>query len=175
MFLQLSVILLRGGLPQCMLGYTPQEHTNPWTRYTPPGSRHPLDQVHPLDQLHPPGPGTHPPDQVPPDQVHPQTRCTPPGPGTSPQTRYTLPKFFWLLFCIFLYFFALFSLFFSEFLINYFIICSLPNPPTPLPPEQCMLGDTGNKRAVCILLECILVLSNDYDNEVFESGAVKLM
>ena len=23
--------------------------------------------------------------------------------------------------------------------------------------EQCMLGDTGNKRAVCILLECILV------------------
>ena len=27
------------------------------------------------------------------------------------------------------------------------------------PPEQCMLGDTGNKRAVRILLECILVLS----------------
>ena len=26
-------------------------------------------------------------------------------------------------------------------------------------PEQCMLGDTGNKRAVRILLECILVLS----------------
>ena len=26
------------------------------------------------------------------------------------------------------------------------------------PPEQCMLGDTGNKRAVRILLECILVL-----------------
>ena len=25
------------------------------------------------------------------------------------------------------------------------------------PPEQCMLGDTGNKRAVRILLECILV------------------
>ena len=46
------------------------------------------------------------------------------------------------------------------------------NPPTPqgrytprqvhplgryTPPEQCMLGDTGNKRAVRILLECILV------------------
>ena len=35
-------------------------------------------------------------------------------------------------------------------------------PDTPLirsrhPPEQCMLGDTGNKRAVRILLECILV------------------
>ena len=27
------------------------------------------------------------------------------------------------------------------------------------PPEQCMLGDTGNKRAVRILLECILVLA----------------
>ena len=26
-----------------------------------------------------------------------------------------------------------------------------------LPPVQCMLGDTGNKRVVCILLECILV------------------
>ena len=25
------------------------------------------------------------------------------------------------------------------------------------PREQCMLGDTSNKRAVCILLECILV------------------
>ena len=25
------------------------------------------------------------------------------------------------------------------------------------PQEQCMLGDTGNKRAVRILLECILV------------------
>ena len=27
------------------------------------------------------------------------------------------------------------------------------------PREQCILGDMGNKRAVCILLECILVLS----------------
>ena len=27
------------------------------------------------------------------------------------------------------------------------------------PPEQCMLGDTGNKRAVRILLECILVFN----------------
>ena len=31
-------------------------------------------------------------------------------------------------------------------------------PPGPgTPPEQCMLGDTGNKQAVRILLECILV------------------
>ena len=37
-----------------------------------------------------------------------------------------------------------------------------PSRYTPLgrytPREQCMLGDTGNKRAVRILLECILVL-----------------
>ena len=33
-----------------------------------------------------------------------------------------------------------------------------PRPGTPLPPEQCMLGNTGNKRAVRILLECILVM-----------------
>ena len=36
-----------------------------------------------------------------------------------------------------------------------------PGADTPradtLPPEQCMLGDTGNTRAVRILLECILV------------------
>ena len=31
-------------------------------------------------------------------------------------------------------------------------------PPRADPPEQCMLGDTGNKRAVRILLEYILVL-----------------
>ena len=30
-------------------------------------------------------------------------------------------------------------------------------PPPPGPGTQCMLGDTGNKRAVDILLECILV------------------
>ena len=38
-----------------------------------------------------------------------------------------------------------------------------PEPDTPrkqtLPPAQCMLGDTVNKRAVCILLECNLVCS----------------
>ena len=95
------------------------------------------------------------PDQVPPDQVHPPwpgtppgTRYTPPGPGTPPRTRYTphlqdqvhLP----------------------------------PGPGTPprtrytpptrytprtryTPPEQSMLGDTVNVRAVRILLECNLV------------------
>ena len=32
-----------------------------------------------------------------------------------------------------------------------------PLEKTPPPLEQCMLGDTGNKRALRILLECILV------------------
>ena len=32
-----------------------------------------------------------------------------------------------------------------------------PPPRSRQPPTQCMLGDTGNKRAVRILLECILV------------------
>ena len=30
--------------------------------------------------------------------------------------------------------------------------------PVADPPAQCTLGDTGNKRAVCILLKCILVV-----------------
>ena len=40
-----------------------------------------------------------------------------------------------------------------------------PSRQSPLeqtPPEQCMLGDTVNKRAVCILLECNLVLCCEY-------------
>ena len=32
-----------------------------------------------------------------------------------------------------------------------------PPPRSRHPPAQCMLGDTVNKRAVCILLECNLV------------------
>ena len=32
------------------------------------------------------------------------------------------------------------------------------HPPEQTPPVQCMLGDTGNKRTVRILLECILVV-----------------
>ena len=34
------------------------------------------------------------------------------------------------------------------------------------PPAQCMLGDTVNKRAVCILLECNLVLSCSFQEKV---------
>ena len=50
----------RGGLPQCMLGYTPPEQTPPQTR--PPGSRHP--------------PGSRPPwaDTPPPRSRHPSPR-----------------------------------------------------------------------------------------------------
>ena len=33
--------------------------------------------------------------------------------------------------------------------------------PREAPLPQCMLGDTGNKRTVCILLECILVKKVD--------------
>ena len=36
---------------------------------------------------------------------------------------------------------------------------SRPPPGADTPNPQCMLGDMGNKRAVCILLECILVSS----------------
>ena len=32
----------------------------------------------------------------------------------------------------------------------------------PPPPQQCMLGDTGNRRAVRIILECILVVQNSF-------------
>ena len=102
---------------------------------------------------------------TPPGSTHPRTRYTPqtrytprtrytPQEQTPPRTRYNPPdqvhpkNFF---FCIFLPFSPLFS----KILINYFIICSLPL-------EQCMLGDTGNKRGVRILLECILVMLMDH-------------
>ena len=37
-----------------------------------------------------------------------------------------------------------------------------PAPGSRHPPVQCMLGDTANKRAVCILLECNLVLGDNF-------------
>ena len=61
-----------------------------------------------------------------PGQVPPWIRYTPLGPGTPPGTRYKPPRTRYT-----------------------------PRPgtsPHPPPPEQCMLGDTGNKRAVRILL-----------------------
>ena len=124
------------------------EQVPPGTRYTP------QDQVHPLDQVRPPGtrytplvPGTPCWTRYTPRTRYtiPQTRYTPlahpagpgtpPGPGIPPtQTRYTP------------------------------LVPGMPSwdqvhPPDQVPPtpEQCMLGDTGNKRVVRILLECILV------------------
>ena len=72
---------------------------------------------------------------IPWDQVHPRgTRYIPPGLGTPQGTRYTprpgTPS----------------------------DQVHPPRPGTPHPPEQRKLGDTGNKRAVRILLECILVI-----------------
>ena len=100
----------------------------------------PLDQVHPLGRYTPrPGTtswaGTPPGPGTPPGRYTPQTRYTPlPGPGIPPRTRYTPPD----------------------------LVLPPGSPPGTryIPPEQCMLGDTGNKRAVCILLECILVLNS---------------
>ena len=76
--------------------------------------------------------------RYPPDQVHPPGPGTPPRPGTPPG-RYTYPR--------------------DQ-------VPPIGTPPgsgtlsrTRYPPEKCMLGDTGNKRAVSILLECILVFN----------------
>ena len=68
--------------------------------------------------------------------THPGLGTLPPqGPGTLPGTRYTPPD-----------------------------QVHPPGPGTRSPPprEQCMLQDTGNKRAVRILLECILVFEGYY-------------
>ena len=125
-------------------GTPPRSGTPPGTSYTSPGpGTPPADQVHLPGQVHPtrtrytpPGPGT------PPDQVHPQTRYTPnqvppdpipPGPGTSPHTRYTPPE------------------------PGTLPLNQAHSPDQVHPPEQCMVGDMGNKRAVRILLEYILV------------------
>ena len=102
------------------------------------------DQVHPRDQVHPP-------EQTPPgsrplrDQVHPLGADTPPGPGTPPEQAPPLQD-----------------------------QVHPPRPGTPsapgtppeqtppptryTPPQQSMLGDMVNVRAVRILLECNLVL-----------------
>ena len=113
-----------GCLPQCMLGYTPQEQTPlPWEADTPPlGSRHPLEADTPWKQTPPKEADT------PPGSRHPWEADTPPGKQTHPQeadtprSRHPLGK-----------------------------------QTQPPPSAQCMLGDTGNKRVVRILLECILV------------------
>ena len=153
MFLHVSVCP-QGGVPGQVHPpgrYTPgQVHPQAGTppgRYTPwtgtPQAGTPPRQVHPLA-------GT-PPGRYTPRQVHPWAgtpslgRHTPPGRYTlgrytprqvhTPPGRYTPPG---LLHCLGRY---------------------TPTPQAGTPPlrEQCMLGDTDNKRAVRILLECILV------------------
>ena len=49
-----------------------------------------------------------------------------------------------------------------------------PGADTP-PPEQCMLGDTGNKRAVYILLECRLVINvfTDTSSSLVDEGSLQ--
>ena len=151
----MSRILSMGAVP----GQVPPRHVHPQDQVTP-------GQVHtPLGPgTYPPGPGT-PPSQ----QVHPQAG-TSPG-KVPPVTRYTP--------CI--------TLFrdIHNFHAGYTPLDRYPPPPqtrytpgqvhlpgtslwtryTPPGPGtppwvQCMLGDMGNKRAVRILLECILVKNN---------------
>ena len=144
----------------------------PGTRYTPPGpGTPPRTRYTPWDQVHstgtrytPLGPGTPPRTRYPPgtrytlwDQVHPPgtrytptpwTRYTPPpGPGTPPQDQVHPPRTRY----------------------TPWDQVHPPGPGTPpgdqVPPRDqvhppgssACLGDTGNKRAVRILLECILV------------------
>ena len=102
---------------------------------TPLGPGTPLDQEPPWTR-HPLGTdipqSRHPRDQTPPRPGTPQSRCPPEQtpPPTGPDTPQTR-----------------------------YPPSKHPPEQTP-PPEQCMLGDTVNKRAVCILLECNLVTIN---------------
>ena len=69
MFLHMSVILSKGGLPHCMLGYTPPPRDQ---RQAPPGADTPQSR-------HTPSPGSrHPPGADPPELTPPQEQ-TPPG------------------------------------------------------------------------------------------------
>ena len=118
--------------------HPPRSRYTPQTRYTPGPGILPPGRYTPW-QIHPLGPGTPPRTRYPPwtrytpwDQVHPPAGTplagTPPGRCTP--SRYTPTG-------------------------------TPPADTTPsryTPREQCMLGDTGNKRAVRILLECILVI-----------------
>ena len=148
-----------GGLPQCMLGYPPdQADPPPQTRQTPPGpGRPPQTRQTPPDQTEPPtptppwtrqtppplGPGRPPWDKADPPQTRqtPRTRQTPPdqadppGPGRHPlQTRQTPPQ-------------------------------DQADPPDQADtsqtrqtaPPRSRLQHTVNERPVRILLECILV------------------
>ena len=106
---------------------------------TSPGQVHPLGRYTPLSRYTPLGRYT--PRQVhllgryTPQQVHHPGRYTPSQAGTPhSQAGTALPR-----------------------QVHPFPGRYTPWAGKPPPQEQCMLGDTGNKRAVHILLECILV------------------
>ena len=80
MFLLVSVILLTGGLPQCMLGYPPGAAT--------PQSRHSPGADPPPPGADPPGADT-PPEQTPPEADTPQSRHPP---GADPPWEQTPPQ-----------------------------------------------------------------------------------
>ena len=112
------------------LSFCPRGEYTPKTRYTP------------QDQVHPPG-----------TRYTPQTRYSsgtryppgnkyiPLGPGTPPRTRYT-PQ----------------TRYIQQGQIPLRGASTALETRYPPPREQCMLGDMGNKWAVCILLESILVV-----------------
>ena len=134
----------RGGVPTQVLpsgpgrpgSPPPCDQVHPWDQVHPQDQVHPLDQVAPQDQVHPPGTRHTSPYHVhPPRPGTPPVPGTPPRPGTPPGTRYTPLG-----------------------------PGTPPLGPGTLPREQCMLGDTGNKRAVRILLESILVLDLNLRN-----------
>ena len=126
----------------------PPEEQTPWTRYTPPGADTPPQEQTPPRSRHSPGADT-PPGADPPQSRHPGRSRHPPCPQGEYLTRYPRDQ--------------------------------VHPPGADTPPEQthpqgpgtplradtplgedtplvkCMLGDTVNARAVCILLECNLV------------------
>ena len=126
-----------GGLPQCMLGYTPPDQTPRDQAPCPLGADTPPDQAPPRSRHPPPRPGTHPQTRPPgsrhpPDQAHtplgadtPPDQATPPEADTPLQTRHPSQE---------------------------------QTPPGPgTPPPGSRRQHTVNERPVRILLECILV------------------
>ena len=116
------------------LGRYPPGRYTPWAG-TPLGQVHPLGRYTPLDRYTPrdqvpPWDQVHPPRYTPQDQVHPLAGTTPPE--VHPWDQVHPPR-------------------------TSYTSRDQVHPPAGTLLEQCMLGDTGNKRAARILLKCILV------------------
>ena len=112
----------------------------------PPRQVHPQTRCIPPDQVHPPGSGTPPQTRYTPWAGTPPRDQVPPRPGTPPDQVHPPP--------------------------NQVHPLGRYTPPSRYPPpwEQCMLGDMGNKWAVRILLECILVLKCCHFRFRWDSG-----